>query len=382
MLLLKKIRQLSHEVDERFQEWCIGSQDFVIQVPVPGAHPRSEHLESYPVRLGDFQASCLQYGASVDSFPLFIVASSVAHCPFVVGAIQQGSGTSLVLESSEAGVKTIDFAGDLITSLRSQLSDTQMDPLIVVGGGLLLNVGAFVAERLAKRLVLFPTTVLSMADGSGGKVRLNKIAFGRAYKHYYKSFYEPDEIIIDSRFLDSLPRLQVRIGLVEIIKHGLFQSACLYDFLTAAGKELFHEKSALLKAILWAADLKRICLSVDAEENDNGSRSILRAGHDFSDRLEEDLRLSIPHGFAVAIGIVRALEAENRFADAARAVELFRLFEIPTTIEEWSIYEASCRLRTFLLAGEENCATFERLRDVMLFTGGVRVTSEKAEVTT
>jgi 3-dehydroquinate synthetase len=77
-------------------------------------------------------------------------------------------------------------------------------------------------------------------------------------------------------------------------------------------------------------------MKTDVEENENGSRRILRGGHDFSDRLEEDLKLNIPHGIAVAIGIVNQLEMEqnNEFLD--KAIKLFDLLDIPCSIASYN----------------------------------------------
>ena len=51
---------------------------------------------------------------------------------------------------------------------------------------------------------------------------------------------------------------------------------------------------------------------LDVEENENGSKRILRGGHDFSDRLEEGQNLTIPHGFAVSIGIIMQLKKDKK----------------------------------------------------------------------
>ncbi|MEK6819463.1 MAG: hypothetical protein AABY10_06050, partial [Nanoarchaeota archaeon] len=61
---------------------------------------------------------------------------------------------------------------------------------------------------------------------------------------------------------------------------------------------------------------------------------ILRGGHDFSDRLEEDLRLSIPHGLAVAIGIIKQLEQEENYELLDKAKKIFSLFGIPYSLEQ------------------------------------------------
>jgi 3-dehydroquinate synthetase len=89
---------------------------------------------------------------------------------------------------------------------------------------------------------------------------------------------------------------------------------------------------------MWAADLKQVCLEIDVEENGNGSRRILRGGHDFSDRLEESVEFKIPHGYCVAIGIRMELEHLKDKLRMDRALEIFSAFGIPTTRNEYWHY--------------------------------------------
>jgi 3-dehydroquinate synthetase len=334
MQCLDEILRRSREVDKQFASLEPEElSNFSIRYRVPEAHPRRELLSEYYLRLGKIDEYLPWRVIGPDKRGIFIVADSVSQLPFVTSAVSSAKGELLVLESDESRVKNRDFLEPLANELEAA-AWSRMDVVVVVGGGLLLNTGAFLAERLGAGLILFPTTVLSMADGAGGKVRLNALAFGRCYKHYYKSFYEPDMILLDPRFLTTLPISQIRIGLVEIIKHALFQSPALYEFLIHCGGRLFFDRGLLIKAIAWAADLKRICLDIDVEENENGSRSILRAGHDFSDRLEEDSFFRIPHGLAVAVGIMLLLQKERQEDLACRAQRIFELFGIPARRDE------------------------------------------------
>lgn len=174
-----------------------------------------------------------------------------------------------------------------------------------------------------------------MADGSGGKVRLNMIDKGRFFKHYYKSFYEPNQIILDSRFLDTLSEKQISTGLGEVIKHAIYQSQTLLDFLLSQDFDPYTNKKSLLKAILWTATLKAVCLKIDVEKNVNGSRKILRGGHELSDRIEEDTHFEIPHGLAVAMGIYRELELVKSNL-LSLFVKFCDKFKIPKSVEQFS----------------------------------------------
>src|SRR3990167_1382982 len=176
--------------------------------------------------------------------------------------------------------------------------------IVVIGGGILLNAGAYIAEQLGSDLAYIPTTVLAMSDGSiGGKVRANEIKNGIYHKHAYKSFYEPNRILIDPRFLQSLPDKQIAIGLGEVIKHGVYQSRALLEYLVSNDFYPQTDKDSLLKAVLWAAALKEVCLNIDPDETTDGSHVIMRGGHEASDKIEELSHFQIPHGTAVAIAV-------------------------------------------------------------------------------
>jgi len=330
----RQILKESKPVDKKFSE-INGSQldSAKIVFEVPKFHPRAKEIANYSLtslRLEEiFQSKIC--GTAKNN--VFIADYSVGQLPFVRNFFRKRKTKPIILKAIEGKVKTGPFLSGLIKKYK--LNKEKDIVLVVVGGGLLMNVGAYLAERLSVKLVLFPTTVIAMADSSGGKVRVNFVLKGRAYKHFYKSFYEPNAMFLDDRFLKSLPKKQIQIGLVEVIKHSLFQSPKLCEYLLKSGKKLFSDSGKLKKAILWAADLKRVCMEIDVEENENGSRRILRGGHDFSDRLEEDLKLKIPHGIAVAIGIIRQLEMERDRKLLSKAKELFRLLGIPCTLESF-----------------------------------------------
>ena len=202
--------------------------------------------------------------------------------------------------------------------------------IVVIGGGILLNAGAYIAEQLGSDLAYIPTTVLAMSDGSiGGKVRANEIKNGIYHKHAYKSFYEPNRILIDPRFLQSLPDKQIAIGLGEVIKHGVYQSRALLEYLVSNDFYPQTDKDSLLKAVLWAAALKEVCLNIDPDETTDGSHVIMRGGHEASDKIEELSHFQIPHGTAVAIAVYEEMSQKSSelmpLLDAC-----YRKFSIPT----------------------------------------------------
>lgn len=334
MKVLSEILKSSKPIDENFKS--ISDQDLdrvEITFKVPQFHPRSKVLSEYKLKPLSLDNLLKDKTYKLTKKHLFLIDELVSKQDLVKSFINKNKIDYIIIKSIESLSKTKPFLDNLINE---KIKDTNDITIVVIGGGLILNIGAYISERISANLILMPTTVLSMADGSGGKVRINFIDEKRAYKHFYKSFYEPNAIFIEPKFLDSLPKEQIQIGLVEIIKHGLFQSEALYNFLLKSGQALFIDKEKLKKAIIWTENLKRLCLEFDMEENENGSRRILRGGHDFSDRIEEDFRLKIPHGIAVAIGIVHQLEMEKDEETLQKAIKIFKILEIPYRLEDWN----------------------------------------------
>lgn len=319
------ILEQSATVDQRFCALDTIPRGLSLSFPVPVHHPRAVAFDRYEMRV------CSVDRLETGPARLWVLTPTVL--PVLHGLASIHRDPTLVLESIENRTKTCLFMRDVIDQHQSELR--HVSEVIAVGGGLILNVAAYLAEMFELNLRLAPSTVLAMADGAGGKVRMNTIHGGRYYKHFHKSFWEPNEIVIDPVFLETLPIVQKRIGLVEIIKHGIQQSLPLLEFLERCGETLLTNNEALLKAICWAADLKRVCLEIDSEENDNGSRTILRAGHDISDRLEEELAFAIPHGYAVAIGLIEMFAIRTDDYARRRTLELFDRLGIPHSLQTW-----------------------------------------------
>jgi 3-dehydroquinate synthetase len=285
MSLYEKIILNSGPVDVYWQ-----NHDSVqkISYPVPVEHPRSKNISQYELSLvSQFNFLQKEYTLIIDNNIL----------PELVGE------NIVRLIADESKLKEISLVQDIISQ------NTFNKKIIAVGGGILLNVSLYIAEYLRSDIILVPTTIIAMSDSSiGGKVRINKISNDILIKHFYKSFYEPNQIIVCPQFLDTLSNEQIKEGLAEIIKHAFYQSNGLKEFLFSEKFNPFLDKQSLLKAILWTADLKRICLEVDPEESLDGSNKILRAAHDISDNIEEQSNFTISHGKAVLVAMKEDLE--------------------------------------------------------------------------
>ncbi len=298
--LYKQIIQASNSVDERFLNISAEELErFRISFPVPGSHNRSKAIKSY-----DFIVSEMGKAFSDRSTVVFI-DSGLKKLEWVSESISKDAQVFWIKPKEE---ETKDQARLDQYIEKEQLRDKGFEEAVAIGGGIVLNAVAYIAEKLESDLVYVPTTLLAMCDGSiGGKVRANLIENGIYKKHAYKSYYEPNQVIVGPRFLESLPEKQISIGMGEVLKHGVYQSERLLDYIASNDFRPFENKNDLLKVVLWTAALKGVCFDIDPEETPDGAEKIIRGAHNASDKIEEASNFTIPHGLAVTQAIYNEL---------------------------------------------------------------------------
>ena len=113
--------------------------------------------------------------------------------------------------------------------------------IVSIGGGITSDIAGFLASTFYRGmpLVLVPTTLLAIADAAiGGKNGLN---FGQ-YKNQIGTIRQPKKIIIDNRFLRTLPAGQLKSGMAEVIKHAVISGDNLFRLLYVLGPLNFSKK--------------------------------------------------------------------------------------------------------------------------------------------
>ncbi|MEQ9404870.1 MAG: 3-dehydroquinate synthase [Cyclobacteriaceae bacterium] len=172
--------------------------------------------------------------------------------------------------------------------------------MVNLGGGVIGDLGGFCAATYKRgiKFVNIPTTLLSQVDASiGGKLGID---FG-ILKNHIGLFQEPDHVIVDSGFLDTLPERELKSGYAELIKHSLIASPDQWKILI---KSRFEELS-WEKLIPDSIALKSRIVEEDPTET--GLRKILNFGHTLGHAIESFfLHTSdkLLHGEAVAIGMI------------------------------------------------------------------------------
>ncbi len=173
--------------------------------------------------------------------------------------------------------------------------------VINLGGGMLSDLGGFVASTYKRgiKFINIPTTLLSMVDASvGGKtgVDLGKL------KNIIGVFSNPDIVLIDEEYLNTLPLREFKSGLAEIIKYGYTSDAKLLD-LIINNKGL--ENKYLIDFINTSICIKKDIVQADFEEKN--LRKILNFGHTIGHAIESfflDTANELLHGEAIATGMV------------------------------------------------------------------------------
>lgn len=172
--------------------------------------------------------------------------------------------------------------------------------LLVVGGGLVQDVGSFVSHILLRGIdwVFIPTTLLAMSDsciGSKSGINVGK------YKNQVGTFHPPSEVYIYLPFLDTLPPSEMVNGIGEIIKHGLIKGGEQFNFISNNIAQLVKNKTVTKDLIYNSLLIKKEIIEKD--EFEKNIRKVLNYGHSFGHALEGYTKHKISHGIGVLIGM-------------------------------------------------------------------------------
>ena len=174
----------------------------------------------------------------------------------------------------------------------------------------------FVASTTLRGInfILIPTTLLSQVDSSiGGKNGINTVHG----KNLVGTFFQPDKVIINLKFLETLTSREMKSGYAEILKHALIYDKKFYNWLLLNYEFIFKkDKKYLLEAISKSIKIKYNFIRNDEKERliNNLSRAMLNFGHTFGHALETMNKYDnqLNHGEAIAIGMVCATKVSNK----------------------------------------------------------------------
>jgi 3-dehydroquinate synthase len=174
--------------------------------------------------------------------------------------------------------------------------------IVSLGGGVAGDLAGFVAATYMRglRYIQVPTSLLAMLDASvGGKTGVDT----PQGKNLIGAFHPPVAVLADPRALATLPEREFRGGLAEAVKHGLIADAEYFGWMGREAEALLgHDEASLTHLVRRSVEIKAAVVSGD--EREAGRRAILNAGHTVAHALEQVTAYAIPHGEAVALGLV------------------------------------------------------------------------------
>ena len=207
------------------------------------------------------------------------------------------------IESGEIN-KNIDTCVGVWNTL-SELNADRKSLLINIGGGVITDLGGFVACTFKRGIayVNVPTTLLSMVDASvGGKTGVD---LGHL-KNQIGVISNPDMVLIDTQFLSTLAQNQMRSGLAEMLKHGLISDLKYWNNFQDLSKLSLNDLDVLIyESVL----IKKNVVDIDPFEN--GLRKTLNFGHTLGHAIESYFlshpdKKTLLHGEAIVIGMILA----------------------------------------------------------------------------
>lgn len=187
----------------------------------------------------------------------------------------------------------------------SELGADRKSLLINLGGGVVTDLGGFVASTYMRGIDFLnvPTSLLAMVDASvGGKTGVDL----GVLKNQIGLINNPLGVIIDSRFLETLPGEELRSGMAEMFKHGLIQSEVYWQKMLNLSNLTLDDLDML---IYESVVIKNKVVMQDPTEK--GLRKTLNFGHTLGHAiesycLENENRRKLLHGEAIAIGMILA----------------------------------------------------------------------------
>jgi len=196
--------------------------------------------------------------------------------------------------------------------------------IVALGGGCTTDAAGYAASAYLRGIewVPVPSSLVGQVDAAiGGKTAID-LPQG---KNLVGAFHWPSRVVVDQALLETLPELQRREGMSEVVKTGLLAGEPLWEL----------EEDEMVRRC--AAFKAAVCLR---DPHDEGERKMLNLGHTFAHALEAAAGYEgVTHGRAVALGLLAALRLTGR--DTGVVEELLR--PSPVTVDRERAWEALLR---------------------------------------
>ncbi len=233
---------------------------------------------------------------------LFILVdeNTMAHCyPKFIPFLKTDIRIEVIEIEPGEEFKTLETCAGVWSAL-SELDADRKSLIITLGGGVITDLGGFVASTFKRGIdfVNIPTTLLSMVDASvGGKTGVDL----GVLKNQIGLFSNPEMVIIDTEYLNSLTPKEMISGMAEIIKYGLTYDVKLLNEIK------YFNNNKINTLTHRSIEIKNEVVLQDPKES--GLRKILNFGHTIGHAvesyfLEHPEKEKLTHGEAIAVGMI------------------------------------------------------------------------------
>ncbi|HEX4886719.1 MAG TPA: 3-dehydroquinate synthase [Luteibaculaceae bacterium] len=248
---------------------------------------------------------------------LLVDENTHEHCaPLILRALDIPQRIELIEIPAGEEQKTIDIAIHIWSAL-TELNTDRKALMINVGGGVICDLGGFVAACFKRGIayVNVPTTLLAMVDAAHGSK--TGVDF-EGLKNQIGLFNPPKATFVHDGFCQTLSKREFTAGFAECVKHALI-----------ADKELWHafllngqpDPDLIGHYIEPSIEIKKQVVESDPLEE--GRRKILNFGHTVGHAIEsfflEHAVTPLLHGEAVAMGLIAELYISSRTCGLSEA---------------------------------------------------------------
>ena len=244
-----------------------------------------ESLQAYDFNSYNQLAILVDENTKKDCLPIFLKATNI---------------DAIIVEiSSGEEHKNLEKCQLIWNALSSHNFDRN-SLLINLGGGVIGDMGGFAASTYKRGIdfIQIPTSLLAMVDASVG----GKLGVDFAYlKNQIGVFNNPKAVLINTVFLNSLPKNQLLSGFAEVVKHALIADKCYWKEIKTTPLEKMNWESIILQSLVIKNNI------VTQDPLDKGERKKLNFGHTFGHAIESFyLKLGNPilHGEAISLGMI------------------------------------------------------------------------------
>ena len=229
--------------------------------------------------------------------------------PILLQEIETNSNIEIIEIEAGESFKNLETCTGVWNAL-TELGADRKSVMINLGGGVITDLGGFVASAFKRGITFIniPTTLLSMVDASvGGKTGVDL----GVLKNQIGLFSNPEMVLIDTRYLETVSEREIRSGLAEIIKYGLTFDVALWEAIQGFEELTLHNINQLIHRSI---EIKNNVVLKDPKESN--LRKVLNFGHTLGHAiesyfLESNEKENLTHGEAIAIGMITEAYISN-----------------------------------------------------------------------